>query len=238
MRFEIETWSLQASYRDNQDSIEIQLLNDGQLLLAAVADGVGGNDGGEIASRIAVETATASLSSEPHKNFADLFKIICSNLAAEAAKDTTLSDMATTLTIITAKTDSIHFGHVGDTRLYHLRGDGLIQRTKDQTEASLLVEQGIISPRKAKTYARKSVLISALSPTGEFDLQEGSFDIRPSDRILILSDGLYRHTSKLELRDLSKQSSTLKELSQLLYDKYSTQLLEDDASIVLIEVSQ
>src|SRR3546814_5436694 len=54
-------------------------------------------------------------------------------------------------------------GHVGDSRIYHLRGSGLVTRTKDQTEVQHLIDEGILTPERAKMYPRKNVLLSAIS---------------------------------------------------------------------------
>ncbi len=113
------------------------------------------------------------------------------------------SEMGTTLTVAVIQGNKVTLGHVGDTRLYHLRNKGIIARTKDQTEVQKLLDDGILNKQRAKNYHRRNVLLSVLTPDRDYELQSTSFNLDTHDRLLLLTDGAYSLASKLELRDLS-----------------------------------
>lgn len=237
MPLEVLSLSISTSNRPNEDACKYWLNKDDQSrLIAAIADGVGGNVGGSIASNIAVELSVQKLIDHQPDNFSEIFSAITKQLADLSNTDNSLVNMATTLTVLSVKDNLVKFGHVGDTRLYHLRSNGLLQKTKDQTEIALLVEQGVITPKRAKNYPRRSVLVSALSRTDDYTLQEAEFEVQSKDRLILLSDGAYKVLPKNKIRDLSLQSATLIEFGNKLSYELSQIELNDDASIVLIEI--
>ena len=160
MTINISGFTIDTQKRANEDSFDWKVLND-DLLIVAIADGVGGNAGGSIASAIATEFTIKTLEQSPDCEFIKIYDQITNRLQQTSIENPVLSDMATTLTICVISRKTVRFAHVGDTRIYHLRSNGIIQKTKDQTEVALLVDQGILSQRKARKYSRRSVLVSA-----------------------------------------------------------------------------
>ena len=235
MNFTFQSFSLGLDTRPNQDAIAVKCFSSNRLF-AAIADGVGGQKGGEIASKIAVDWAGRLLFEDFSFSFDTVFAEIVKELQKISLNDKTLIEMATTLSLITEKDGRIYFGHVGDSRIYHLRDKGLLQITQDQTEAALLVKQGILSVSRAKTYPRRSVLVSALSVKGDHELMTGSFEIMPRDRILLLTDGVYRLMTKIEIRDLSISSSSLAEFVRNVSERLCVKGLKDDASLIAVDV--
>jgi serine/threonine protein phosphatase PrpC len=236
MNFATESFSLALNTRPNQDAMTTKHFFSGKLF-AAVADGVGGQEGGAIASNIAIECAEKELTNEFPSTFGDVFANVVKALQKRSIEDDALKDMATTLSLLIACDGQAHFAHVGDSRIYHLRNKGILQITQDQTEVALLVRQGILSPKKAKTYPRRSVLVSALSAKGDYELISGSFDIQPKDRILLITDGVYGLISKQEIRDFSIKFPLLAEFTNNISLQLSLRGLKDDATLVAIEVS-
>ena len=237
MQFKIQFFSVATVSRSNEDSYKFKLTSENnEKLIAAIADGVGGNLGGAVASSTAVNLAVENLNKNTENEFFQTFDLIKNKLNEISTQDTSLVKMATTLTLLVIEQNKVKFGHVGDTRLYHLRSSGLKQKTKDQTEVALLLEQGVITPRKAKNYPRKSVLISALSASSDYSLQQGEFEIQPNDRLLMLSDGVYNVLPKRKICDISLISLTLFEFKENLMNELLLYELNDDATAVLIEV--
>ncbi len=234
MNFETESFTLSLDTRPNQDAMAIKFFQSGNLF-AAVADGVGGHEGGEVASNIAIKCAEKELANGVPLLLGDVFEKVVDELENKSKENNAFKDMATTLSLIVAFDGKAHFGHVGDSRIYHLRNEGILQITKDQTEAAELVRQGILTIRKAKTYPRRSVLVSALSVKGDHHLLSGSFDIKLKDRILLVTDGVHRLITKKEIRDLSIQNPSLTEFTKNISRQLELKGLKDDATFVAIE---
>ena len=233
MGFSTRGFSLGQSEGQNQDAMGIRELPPGGVLVA-VADGVGGREGGALASSIAIDVAKAT-SLDGLLQFSEVYSRIVDSLQEHARVNADLIEMATTLTLLVALDEKVQFAHVGDSRIYHLRGDAIVQRTEDQTEVAILLKQGILSPTRAKTYSRRSVLVSALSPRGDHELTSGVLDLQPKDRLLIMTDGVYRLISKREFRDISVNNPQL----DIFIEEVKAQLLKkglkDDATLVAID---
>lgn len=234
MTINISGFTIDTQKRANEDSFDWKVLND-DLLIVAIADGVGGNAGGSIASAIATEFTIKTLEQSPDCEFIKIYDQITNRLQQTSIENPVLSDMATTLTICVISRKTVRFAHVGDTRIYHLRSNGIIQKTKDQTEVALLVDQGILSQRKARKYSRRSVLVSALSPHGDYDLTQGTFELEKFDRIVMLTDGAYNVLSKKEVRDKSVSANEINTLTKTLRDELINKVPTDDATVILIE---
>lgn len=221
--------------KTNEDSWDFKVLADGTCI-AIIADGVGGNYGGSIASALAVKTAMSALETNPNLSLDEIFLIVSKSIQDRGNKDLISNQIATTLTLCifhTNRTASI--GHVGDSRIYHLRGNGIIQKTKDQTEVAALVEAGILSREQAKTYPRRSVLRSALTTKGNFEIFKDKFPLNIGDRILLLTDGIYRLATKTHIRNLSINSKTIDDLSKALAQEIAKKNT-DDATAIFLEV--
>jgi PPM family protein phosphatase len=170
--------------------------------LIAVADGVGGAAGGEVASRLTI-TALIPLDSEP----VDDPEIALRRAAADAdvsiretvAGDPTLSGMSTTLTAILATGDQLVLAHIGDSRAYRLRGGVLSQLTRDHTLVQSLIDEGQITEEEALTHPRRSWIMRALDGRGQPDLDLSAIDVEPGDRYLVCSDGLSSYVSEADI---------------------------------------
>lgn len=235
MKYTTASFSLGKEDRPNEDTYGIEYLEAGACI-AVVADGVGGNFGGAAASALAVKSLMATMLVNSEVFFEDAFDRIV-NLFVEATQENlSLSNMATTLSCIKIDGDLAQFAHVGDSRIYHLRGNGILQVTSDQTEAALLMDKGILSPSRARKYHRRTVLVSALSSTGDFTLTTGQFKLATGDRVLLLTDGVYRLISKKELRDESVKCISVSEFSKAIETSLRKSDLNDDATMVTIQI--
>jgi PPM family protein phosphatase len=155
--------------------------------VVAVADGVGGNVGGEVAARLAVEAVSADLG-----DVAAGVARANGQLGAAVATEPRLAGMATTLTAAELVGHQLVVAHVGDSRAYLLHDGVLHQLTHDQTFVQSLVDAGVISAEQARRHPLRSVILAALRGTDEdlAHLQMTSRAVEPGDRVLICSDGL------------------------------------------------
>jgi serine/threonine protein phosphatase PrpC len=169
-----------------------------------VADGMGGHEGGEVASRLAIQTAVRVL-------LRDLFGpelagdalstseiLDCLGSAIRQANDQVYlerqkreNDMGTTLTAVFCKDWSLHFGHVGDCRAYRWGKEGLQQLTTDHSIVAGMAAAGTIQPEEIYTHPQRSVIYRCIGdqPTVEVDL--GSIQLGPGERLLVCCDGLW-----------------------------------------------
>lgn len=146
--------------------------------------------------------------------------------------------MGTTLSLIHFKDYKAEVGHVGDSRIYHLRGDGIVDRTVDQTEVEQLVQQGVLSRARALRYPRRHVLLSVLSPDRSYDLYKSVFEIKVGDRLVLLTDGVSSKLLRREVRDLSRQQLTPQSFCDALAHEIEHRTPEDDYSAVCIDIGR
>lgn len=168
--------------------------------LIAVADGVGGNAGGEVASAAVVSAlATAASTGPDHRPGQGLLPAVrAANEALGRAVDArpALRGMATTLTAAVLRNDdggaAVDLVHVGDSRAYLLRAGQLVQLTDDHTLVAELIAAGRITPDEAHTHPFRSVLTAALhgSPGDLTSASTSTLPVLPGDRFLLCSDGL------------------------------------------------
>lgn len=197
----------------------------------AVADGVGGNGHGDVASRCVVDEVRHAFEERPEAGMAEVFQRAKARLTRESAA---FKGMATTLTVVRLANNRIDIGHVGDCRAYLLRGNGLKTLTTDQNEAQYLFEQGVLDKKEAARYPRRNVLLSAISADQDYDLYTYNEDVISGDRILILSDGTYSVISKKEIVEANLSSERPEVFVGKLYDLLRDRGVRDDATLACL----
>ncbi len=168
----------------------------------AVSDGMGGAKAGEFASRITVETITRLLPRSYRQAAAgievgvgdvliELFDQIHKALMRYSTYDE-CAGMGATLSLAWFAPRRMYFGHIGDSRIYHLpESGGIRQLTEDDTHVGWLYRTGKINEREARTHPRRNVLQRALGAGHQFiEPQVGAVDLKPGDKFLLCSDGL------------------------------------------------
>ena len=160
--------------------------------LFAVADGMGGAQAGEVASKVAVEAFEAIRGDEyPPEELLRLTAELANHRIYELAQgDSSRSGMGTTLTAALVNGDDISFGHVGDSRAYVWRDRKLKQITNDHSLVEELRRQGRLTRDQAAEHPQRSVITRALGPEPKVEVDTMTFHARPGDVILLCSDGL------------------------------------------------
>jgi serine/threonine protein phosphatase PrpC len=153
--------------------------------LAAVADGMGGHVGGEVASRLAIEAAVAT-DGDP------VARVLAANAAVlGTARDRPrLTGMGTTLTLAIFSGDTVEIGHIGDSRAYRYREGVLDQLTRDHSLVAEMVASGELRPEEAAAHPFRSVITRALGLESAVAVDLVQRDALPGDRFLLCSDGL------------------------------------------------
>lgn len=165
--------------------------------LYAVADGMGGHQGGEVASSLALEKLEKA--ADGRSDLAEVVREANRAVFAKASQDPGLAGMGTTLTAVLLQDDRMHLAHVGDSRMYLLRDGNLERITKDHTVVERLVDEGRLTPQEAGIHPQRSILTKALGVDEDVEVDVADVDVRPGDRVLLCSDGL---TGMVEEDDL------------------------------------
>lgn len=177
----------------NEDSFFVSQIGDCDALLAIVADGMGGHNAGEIASFEAVKTLKTSITSADNSPKDVLESAIqCANntIYKMSKKTPTLHGMGTTITACVILNNKVTAAHVGDSRLYLVRGGEITQITKDHSLVEMLIQSGSITKEDAKNHPQKNVITRALGTNSSVETDTYEFDVFDGDVILLCSDGL------------------------------------------------
>ncbi len=160
--------------------------------LFVVADGMGGAQAGEVASRIAVESFQQGLgdTAEPEAALAALALGANTHIHELSHANVEQAGMGTTLTALYVGEEEVSIAHVGDSRAYCLRDGGLLRLTDDHSLVDELIRQGRLTPEEAVEHPQRSVITRALGPEGTVEIDTRSYRARHGDVYLLCSDGL------------------------------------------------
>lgn len=222
--------------KTNQDRILQPTLVGDQLILAAIADGIGGAPGGAEAAQIAVDTVGEFSKSAGF--LSGIFGAVASELERVSTEKPEFANMGTTLSILAIVGRTVRVAHVGDTRIYHLRGAGLNHLTRDQTEVAELVRKGILNERQAKRYHRRNVLLSALTPSSEFEVHEREAFIQPGDRLLLMSDGVHQAVKRGAILNSSLSHSSVSAFVDDIEARVVAAGAKDNYAALAIEIEE
>jgi len=195
--------------------------------LAVIADGMGGTEGGQFASQIAVDTVKQHYATggggDPQQELLEAFRLANSAVQEKARQDARLRGMGTTLTAAAIVGSQLCFAHVGDSRLYLFRKGSLRALTRDHSLVARLVESGVIRAQEADSHPQRHVLTAAIGVTDamEPDIPAEPVPLETSDVLLNCTDGLWGQMSEAEIaQNLSFHSidNAAKALVQLAKD--------------------
>jgi serine/threonine protein phosphatase PrpC len=157
--------------------------------LYAVADGMGGHRGGEVASNLALQTVQ-KLFTERNGTLTEQVEQANRAVFERSQEDRAVSGMGTTLTAALIEGEKVRLAHVGDSRAYLFRDGKLQLLTEDHTLVRRMVVEGEISESEAENHPHRSILTRALGVDGNVQVDERIEEMRPRDRLLLCTDGL------------------------------------------------
>lgn len=169
--------------------------------LYAVADGMGGHRGGEVASNLALETVQ-TLFEQGSGTLAEQVEQANRAVFDRSQKDRRVSGMGTTLTAALIDGGRVHLAHVGDSRAYLFRAGELSLLTEDHTLVHKMVVEGEITEEEAETHPHRSILTRALGVDAAVQVDESDVEVAGGDRILLCSDGLTGMVSDEQIREI------------------------------------
>jgi serine/threonine protein phosphatase PrpC len=182
--------------------------------LFAVADGMGGAQAGEVASRIAAsafERRQRLSREEPAEGqLEEIAQTANREIHQLAQEDSSRAGMGTTLTAAMVRNDEVAFGHVGDSRAYVLRDGKLKRLTKDHSLVEELRRQGRLTEEQAEEHPQRSIITRALGPEPNVNVDTMTFPARNGDVFLLCSDGLTTMVSDDEIHQILVESRSLR----------------------------
>jgi PPM family protein phosphatase len=205
--------------------------------LFAVADGMGGARGGEIASRVAATALGEDVDGSGEARVVALIQEANRQVYERAREDSDASGMGTTITVALFENGTVSIGHVGDSRAYLIRERKVEQLTEDHSLVAELVRTGRLSPEEAETHPQRSVITRVLGTDPEVDVDVFSVAAKPGDLFLICSDGL---TSMIDdatiLNTVELQRADLDSVAKELIAAANRSGGEDNITVVFFEV--
>ena len=192
--------------------------------LFLVADGMGGHAGGDVASSLATQAVTAVADERfesveiAQQRLVESVKNSAAELIEAVREHPDLAGMGTTVSALLRHNNQVVIAHIGDSRIYRLRGGVLEQITTDHTFVQKLVETGRITPEEALVHPRRNVLMRVLGDVaGSVDVDTAVLDTEPGDRWMLCSDGLCGYAAENAIANvLTTEPDAAKAASKLI----------------------
>ena len=226
--------------------------------LFVVCDGMGGAAAGEVASRVAVEAMVRSLCSQTEfpnsKETGDemesgnygsgvpaLLRAAVTDantrVFTQAARDSRLHGMGTTLVALLAKKNSVWIAHVGDSRCYRLRGGELEQLTTDHSLVDEQVKLGQLTREEADRSPLRNVITRAVGSQRSVNAEIGEFETAPGDLFLLCTDGLTRELPDTRIRSLLQNAGDLDAICQGLVESANDAGGRDNITCIVVRAA-
>lgn len=211
-----------------------------------VADGVGGNSHGELASRTTVSEIARYINEEdidkldvPDKIFELLLKAIKianDEIHEIIIKDIKKSGMATTLVLAYIRDNQAYIANIGDSRAYLYRAGNLQQITKDHTYVNELLERGTITKEEADNHEHKNVITRAIGADKNVIPDFYQVKLNKNDIIILCSDGLYGEVSDAKIVEILNDDINMKDAANALTDAALASGGKDNITVVCLRV--
>ena len=228
--------------KSNQD-YTATFTNQKNQLLALLADGMGGHQAGDIASRQAVEeigiaweATTIDDSEKAVQWFLQHIQQTNQRIFEKGQSQPTLSGMGTTLEVVTLIDNHLALAHVGDSRIYLFREQRLIALTEDHSLVNALLKSGEITQEMAENHPRKNIITRSLGMPGSLEVDVAIHKIEDHDQLLLCSDGLTNMVSEPKITQILLEAASLQDASQRLIDEANAKGGLDNITVLLIDV--
>lgn len=208
--------------------------------LFVVADGMGGAQAGEVASRIAVEFFGQGIADAPEPELALISIAQAANARIHELSHSNAEQagMGTTLTAVYVGEEQVAIAHVGDSRAYCLRYGELLRLTDDHSLVDELVREGRLTPEEAIEHPQRSVITRALGPEMTVEVDTSSYRGRAGDVYLLCSDGLTTMVPEARLKEVLLAHRTLREAGEALIAVANEAGGRDNITVVLLRLGE
>lgn len=222
----------------NEDAVEVVETEDG--LLSILCDGVGGDYGGDLASKIAIKSAnfffTSSDSTDYLLRIKQTLEEANSFVLNHSSSNSALKSMATTIEILFLKDNLAFWGHIGDSRIYHFRNNRIKQITKDHSLVQKLLDEGFITHRQAANHPNKNIIMKALGDNlfVDPDISKIKLNGYEKNSFFICSDGITNLISNDEIEKILSITN-MEEMKKQIIKLVKLRGASDDYSFIYIE---
>ncbi|HLY49630.1 MAG TPA: Stp1/IreP family PP2C-type Ser/Thr phosphatase [Solirubrobacteraceae bacterium] len=215
--------------RENEDSAYVR------APMFVVADGMGGAQAGEVASRIAIETfeQAPEAPGPPEARLAELVRDANHRIYDRSRAEQSRAGMGTTLTAAYLDDADLAIAHVGDSRAYLFRGGELRRLTQDHSLVDELVRQGKLTEEQAAEHPQRSIITRALGPEPEVEVDTWSYPVKAGDVMLLCSDGLTSMVSEERVADILGSAPSLRAAADELIREANEAGGRDNITVVL-----
>ncbi|HKG04264.1 MAG TPA: Stp1/IreP family PP2C-type Ser/Thr phosphatase [Conexibacter sp.] len=220
--------------RANEDSFYVR------APLFVVADGMGGAQAGEVASRLAAETFADGLpdAGTPEQRLEVRVRDANTRIHEVSQEDRALNGMGTTLTAAYLDGDELSLAHVGDSRAYLLRDGELTRLTRDHTLVDELVRRGELTEQEAAEHPQRSIITRALGPEPDIDIDLHTHRMQAGDLLLLCSDGLTGMISEDDVQAILGGAASLGDAGRTLVQAANEAGGRDNITVVLFRLEE
>jgi PPM family protein phosphatase len=203
-----------------------------------IADGMGGAQAGEVASKIAVETFERDLPEQgsPEERLADCVREANRRIYELSRSEHEHAGMGTTLTAAYLDGADVAIAHVGDSRAYLFRDGELTRLTRDHSLVGELIERGKLTEEQAAEHPQRSIITRALGPDASVNVDTWSYPVRPADVLLLCSDGLTSMLKDQQISDVLGSARSLQQAADELIAEANDAGGRDNITVVLFRV--
>jgi protein phosphatase len=224
----------------NQDFLFVSETPVGSLPnLFVVADGMGGHNAGEFASRRSVEVIVEEVLKEKEKAPAALleYAILKANqeILEAAQADEAKQGMGTTIVAVTIEDSQACIANVGDSRLYVVCNDGIRQITEDHSLVEEMVRKGELAREKAKEHPDKNIITRAVGVVSELQVDFFEVELHKEDKLLLCSDGLTNMVSEEQIAAILNSGMPLAYATEQLIDAANDNGGSDNITVIVVE---
>lgn len=213
----------------------------GPYQLYLVCDGVGGMEKGEVASQIACDVISSHLAGQTNVSKSDIDQAVWyaeQEIGTYIEENIDALGMATTLTLLRIQDDGIIIAHLGDSRIYHVRGGQILHKTYDHSFVNELLSKKIITEEEAKNHPKRNVVTKAIMGGGEHQVPDFNHfqNILPGDYFFLCTDGITESISDPELASILNTSNLSNEKKLKAIKHKCREHSKDNHSAYLLQI--
>jgi PPM family protein phosphatase len=220
--------------RDNEDNAFAR------APVFVVADGMGGAQAGEVASRLAIEAFERGLpdAGTPEARLAERVREANRQIYERSLEARDRAGMGTTITAAYLDDAHLAIAHVGDSRAYLYRKGSLTRLTQDHSLVEELVKQGKLTEEQAAEHPQRSIITRALGPEPEVEVDTSTVEVEPDDLLLLCSDGLTTMVPEERVAEILAGDGPVERVAQMLIDEANSAGGRDNITVVLLRLEE
>jgi len=232
----------------NEDFFAYHVPEDGSMpkkgILLALADGMGGRAAGEIASKVTVETLIDEFYNDKSSNIPDSLNntVLKANeeVISRGDADRSIQGMGATVIAAVIKKDKLYHANVGDSRIYLIKGNEIIQLTEDHSIVAELVKAQYITEEEAPTYPGGNIITRAigLKPELKVDVSEKGIKVKPGQNIMLCCDGLHKDLLPKDMLEVFNELKDPQDICKKLVEMALEKGGDDNITVLIARIDK